>query len=189
MVQSEFSVFVTGKLRCEPLPSSPLRNFIAWSNLNFLCLFSGNSKYMQCSHMGDLSRDSVWRCNECGQLASFRPEAINSLHFLEKNRHAENVQSSNCFRWQYFVSIITSNAQFFLTITKKKIKQTVSSWCIDDLIPSLFADRQSFLHTSKWIDEVNTERGGNVLIILVGNKTDLVDQRYVRVLEQFVNFW
>jgi GTPase SAR1 family protein len=44
---------------------------------------------------------------------------------------------------------------------------------------SLFADKQSFLHTSKWIDEVNTERGGDVLIILVGNKTDLVDQRYV----------
>jgi Ras-related protein Rab-6A len=42
------------------------------------------------------------------------------------------------------------------------------------LIP---ADRQSFLNTSKWIDEVRTERGGDVIIVLVGNKTDLVDKR------------
>jgi len=39
-------------------------------------------------------------------------------------------------------------------------------------------DRQSFLHTSKWINEVNTERSGDVLIILVVNKIDLLDQRY-----------
>ena len=39
------------------------------------------------------------------------------------------------------------------------------------------ADRQSFQNTSKWIDEVRTERGGDVIIMLVGNKTDLVDKR------------
>ena len=43
----------------------------------------------------------------------------------------------------------------------------------------LFADSQSFLNTSKWIEEVNTQRGGDVLIFLVGNKTDLVDKRFV----------
>lgn len=37
--------------------------------------------------------------------------------------------------------------------------------------------RQSFLNTSKWIDEVRTERGSDVIIVLVGNKTDLVDKR------------
>uniref|UniRef100_M8AUY4 Ras-related protein RABH1B n=1 Tax=Aegilops tauschii TaxID=37682 RepID=M8AUY4_AEGTA len=45
--------------------------------------------------------------------------------------------------------------------------------------PLFSADTQSFLHTSKWIDEVNTARGKDVLIVLVGNKTDLVDQRQV----------
>lgn len=39
------------------------------------------------------------------------------------------------------------------------------------------ADRQSFLNTSKWIEEVRTERGSDVIIVLVGNKTDLVDKR------------
>ena len=38
--------------------------------------------------------------------------------------------------------------------------------------------RQSFLNTSKWIEEVCTEWGSDVIIVLVGNKTDLVEKRY-----------
>ena len=41
------------------------------------------------------------------------------------------------------------------------------------------ADRQSFLNTVRWIEEVRTERGSDVIIVLVGNKTDLVDKRSV----------
>lgn len=37
--------------------------------------------------------------------------------------------------------------------------------------------RQAFLNTLKWIEEVRTERGSDVIIMLVGNKTDLVDKR------------
>ena len=39
-------------------------------------------------------------------------------------------------------------------------------------------DRQSFLSTSKWIDDVRSERGTDVIIVLVGNKADLSDKRY-----------
>ncbi len=41
------------------------------------------------------------------------------------------------------------------------------------------ADRQSFLNTTRWVEEVRTERGSDVIIMLVGNKTDLVDKRCV----------
>ena len=41
------------------------------------------------------------------------------------------------------------------------------------------SDRQSFLSTSKWIDDVRSERGNDVIIVLVGNKADLSDKRYV----------
>jgi Ras-related protein Rab-6A len=40
-----------------------------------------------------------------------------------------------------------------------------------------FTDRQSFLNTARWVEEVRTERGSDVIIMLVGNKTDLVDKR------------
>jgi Ras-related protein Rab-6A len=41
------------------------------------------------------------------------------------------------------------------------------------------ADRSSFLNTARWVEEVRTERGSDVIIVLVGNKTDLVDKRCV----------
>jgi Ras-related protein Rab-6A len=37
----------------------------------------------------------------------------------------------------------------------------------------------NFRQTSKWIDDVRTERGSDVIIMLVGNKTDLSDKRQV----------
>ncbi|GKU95688.1 hypothetical protein SLEP1_g9017 [Rubroshorea leprosula] len=43
--------------------------------------------------------------------------------------------------------------------------------------------RQSFLNTAKWIEEVRTERGSDVIIVLVGNKTDLVEKRQVSIEE------
>lgn len=40
-------------------------------------------------------------------------------------------------------------------------------------------DANSFHQTSKWIDDVRTERGNDVIIMLVGNKTDLQDKRQI----------
>lgn len=41
----------------------------------------------------------------------------------------------------------------------------------------LLLDVNSFQQTTKWIDDVRTERGSDVIIMLVGNKTDLADKR------------
>lgn len=43
-------------------------------------------------------------------------------------------------------------------------------------------DVNSFQQTTKWIDDVRTERGSDVIIMLVGNKTDLADKRYRVIL-------
>lgn len=47
----------------------------------------------------------------------------------------------------------------------------------------VFVDANSFHQTSKWIDDVRTERGTDVIIMLVGNKTDLSDKRQVSTEE------
>jgi GTPase SAR1 family protein len=36
------------------------------------------------------------------------------------------------------------------------------------------------MNTSKWIDDVRAERGDDVIIVLVGNKSDLSDKRYLK---------
>jgi Ras-related protein Rab-6A len=47
----------------------------------------------------------------------------------------------------------------------------------------MFTDRASFLNTTKWIEDVRNERGNDVIIVLVGNKTDLSEKRQVSVEE------
>ena len=42
----------------------------------------------------------------------------------------------------------------------------------------LTVGRISFQNTAKWVDDVRAERGNDVIIVLVGNKTDLNDKRY-----------
>ena len=47
----------------------------------------------------------------------------------------------------------------------------------------LLADRASFLNTAQWIDDVRSERGHDVVIMLVANKTDNLDKRQVSMEE------
>ena len=44
-------------------------------------------------------------------------------------------------------------------------------------------DQNSFQNTSKWVDDVRAERGEDVIIVLVGNKTDLTEKRQVSTEE------
>ena len=50
----------------------------------------------------------------------------------------------------------------------------VTSKCLGDRAEP---DRNSFVNTAKWVDDVRNERGQDVVIVLVGNKTDLNDKR------------
>ena len=50
--------------------------------------------------------------------------------------------------------------------------------CSDNPLHCSLLDVNSFQQTTKWIDDVRTERGSDVIIMLVGNKTDLADKRY-----------
>ncbi|GFY80274.1 RAB GTPase homolog H1E [Actinidia rufa] len=70
--------------------------------------------------------------------------------------------------------------------TRERFRSLIPSYIRDSSVAVIVydvANRQSFLNTSKWIEEVRTERGRDVIIILVGNKTDLVDKRQVSIEE------
>lgn len=49
--------------------------------------------------------------------------------------------------------------------------------------PAPLADRQSFNNVQRWVEEVRAERGSDVIIVVVGNKTDLADRRQVSMEE------
>jgi Ras-related protein Rab-6A len=50
-------------------------------------------------------------------------------------------------------------------------------------LSNVILDRKSFQNTRKWVDDVRGERGNDVIIVLVGNKTDLNDKREVTTNE------
>lgn len=39
-----------------------------------------------------------------------------------------------------------------------------------------FLDRNSFTNLRRWIDDVRNERGNEVLLVIVGNKSDLEEK-------------
>ncbi|XP_057783816.1 ras-related protein RABH1e [Salvia miltiorrhiza] len=80
----------------------------------------------------------------------------------------------------------TVRLQLWDTAGQERFRSLIPSYIRDSSVAVIaydVANRQSFLNTSKWIEEVRTERGGDVIIVLVGNKTDLVDKRQVSIEE------
>eukprot|EP00258_Populus_trichocarpa_P021134 XP_024437153.1 ras-related protein RABH1e [Populus trichocarpa] len=74
----------------------------------------------------------------------------------------------------------TIHLQLWDTAGQERFKSLIPSYIRDSSVAVIVFDvasRQSFLNTSKWIEEVRTERGSDVIIVLVGNKTNLVEKR------------
>ncbi|XP_017245691.1 LOW QUALITY PROTEIN: ras-related protein RABH1e [Daucus carota subsp. sativus] len=80
----------------------------------------------------------------------------------------------------------TIRLQLWDTAGQERFRSLIPSYIRDSSVAVVVydvANRQSFLNTAKWIEEVRTERGSDVIIVLVGNKTDLVDKRQVSIEE------
>ncbi|CAI8598218.1 unnamed protein product [Vicia faba] len=80
----------------------------------------------------------------------------------------------------------TVRLQLWDTAGQERFRSLIPSYIRDSSVAVIVydvANRQSFLNTSKWVEEVRTERGSDVVIVLVGNKTDLVEKRQVSIEE------
>lgn len=80
----------------------------------------------------------------------------------------------------------TVRLQLWDTAGQERFRSLIPSYIRDSSVAVIVYDitnRASFLNTSKWIEDVRNERGNDVIIILVGNKTDLSEKRQVSVEE------
>ncbi|KAG2224013.1 hypothetical protein INT45_009599 [Circinella minor] len=76
----------------------------------------------------------------------------------------------------------TVRLQLWDTAGQERFRSLIPSYIRDSSVAVIVYDisnRESFLNTSKWIDDVRAERGNQVIIVLVGNKTDLNEKREV----------
>jgi len=80
----------------------------------------------------------------------------------------------------------TVRLQLWDTAGQERFRSLIPSYIRDSSVAIVVFDitnRQSFMSTTKWIDDVRSERGNDVIIVLVGNKADLSDKRQVTLEE------
>ncbi|WFD31115.1 GTPase Ryh1 [Malassezia sp. CBS 17886] len=80
----------------------------------------------------------------------------------------------------------TVRLQLWDTAGQERFRSLIPSYIRDSSVAIVVYDvtsRDSFKATSKWVEDVRAERGNDVIIALVGNKTDLGDKREVSTEE------
>lgn len=76
----------------------------------------------------------------------------------------------------------TVRLQLWDTAGQERFRSLIPSYIRDSSVAVVVYDisnAKSFQNTKKWVDDVRGERGNDVIIVLVGNKTDLNDKREV----------
>jgi len=67
-------------------------------------------------------------------------------------------------------------------VLQERFRSLIPSYIRDSSVAVIVFDvtsRESFENTGRWIEEVRQERGEDVILALVGNKTDLAEKRRV----------
>jgi Ras-related protein Rab-6A len=80
----------------------------------------------------------------------------------------------------------TVRLQLWDTAGQERFRSLIPSYIRDSSVAVVVYDvtnKASFTNCDKWIEDVRAERGGDVIIMLVGNKTDLADKRQVTAEE------
>ena len=76
----------------------------------------------------------------------------------------------------------TVRLQLWDTAGQERFRSLIPSYIRDSSVAVVVYDissKKSFENTRKWVDDVRGERGNDVIVVLVGNKTDLGDRREV----------
>jgi len=74
----------------------------------------------------------------------------------------------------------TVRLQLWDTAGQERFRSLIPSYIRDSHVAVVVFDitsRESFESTNKWIADVRSQRGNDVIIVLVGNKTDLADRQ------------
>ena len=74
----------------------------------------------------------------------------------------------------------TVRLQLWDTAGQERFRSLIPSYIRDSSVAVVvfdITDPATFKNTDKWIEDIRNERGNDVVIMLVGNKTDLADKR------------
>merc|ERR1712130_835654 len=80
----------------------------------------------------------------------------------------------------------TVRLQLWDTAGQERFRSLIPSYIRDSTVAVVVYDItnvNSFEQVTRWVEDVRAERGNDVIIVLVGNKTDLADKRHVSIDE------
>ncbi|ODV93030.1 hypothetical protein PACTADRAFT_52202 [Pachysolen tannophilus NRRL Y-2460] len=80
----------------------------------------------------------------------------------------------------------TVRLQLWDTAGQERFRSLIPSYIRDSNVAIIVYDitnKESFQSIAKWCEDVKNERGSNVIICIVGNKSDLVDKRIISTEE------
>ena len=80
----------------------------------------------------------------------------------------------------------TVRLQLWDTAGQERFRSLIPSYIRDSSVAVVVYDitnKKTFENTRKWVDDVRGERGNDVIIVLVGNKTDLIGEKKVSTEE------
>ncbi|KAK4522910.1 hypothetical protein GAYE_PCTG70G1506 [Galdieria yellowstonensis] len=80
----------------------------------------------------------------------------------------------------------TVRLQLWDTAGQERFRSLIPSYIRDSSVAVIVYDvtnRASFLSVNRWLEEVKNERGEDVILVLVGNKTDQTERRQVSTEE------
>ncbi|KAJ3272843.1 Ras- protein Rab6 [Terramyces sp. JEL0728] len=92
-------------------------------------------------------------------------QATIGIDFLSKNMYMDDK---------------TIRLQLWDTAGQERFRSLIPSYIRDSSVALVVYDitnKASFLNTTKWVNDVRSERGDDIIIFLVGNKTDLTDRQ------------
>ncbi|GJD09173.1 Ras-related protein RABH1d [Galdieria sulphuraria] len=84
----------------------------------------------------------------------------------------------------------TVRLQLWDTAGQERFRSLIPSYIRDSSVAVIVYDvtnRASFLSVNRWLEEVKNERGEDVVLVLVGNKTDQAERRQVSTEEGFIS--
>jgi small GTP-binding protein len=99
--------------------------------------------------------------------ASPSPQATIGIDFLSKTMYLDDR---------------TVRLQLWDTAGQERFRSLIPSYIRDSTVAVVVYDitsQDTFRQVDKWVEDVRQERGDDVIIMLVGNKTDLADKREV----------
>ncbi|XP_072285354.1 ras-related protein Rab-6A-like isoform X3 [Pyxicephalus adspersus] len=99
-------------------------------------------------------------------------QATIGIDFLSKTMYLEDRTQVRLQLWD------TAGQERFRSLIPSYIRDSTIAVVVYDI-----TNLNSFQQTSKWIDDMRTERGSDVIIMLVGNKMDLPDKRQITTEE------